>query len=99
MSVETGVEIICVTGFHKREYYFSDPGIWDFSLEKAYSFFLEEITEGLAETMNMSRRIKAGLIKIPFLGSLNGAYKILTDAAISVAEISETPLLIHTEQG
>ena len=96
---ETGVEIVCVTGFHKREYYFSSPGIWDFNLEEATSFFLKEITEGLTETLNIDRRIKPGLIKIPFLGSLDGAYKTLTDAAIFAAAQTEIPLLIHTEQG
>jgi 5-phospho-D-xylono-1,4-lactonase len=98
-SVETGVGIVCVTGFHKREYYFSSPGIWDFNKEEAYLFFLEEITEGLKETFNMKRRIKPGLIKIPFLGSLDGAYRILTDAAILAAAKTGKPLLIHTEQG
>ena len=99
LSTETGVEIVCVTGFHRREYYFSNPGIWDLNLEEATSFFRQEITEGLKETLNMRRRIKPGLIKIPFLGSLDGAYKILTDAAIFAATQTGTPLLIHTEHG
>ena len=99
LSIETGVEIVCVTGFHRREYYFSNPGIWDLNLEEATSFFRQEITEGLKETLNMGRRIKPGLIKIPFLGSLDGAYKILTDAAIFAATQTGIPLLIHTEQG
>ena len=62
-------------------------------------FFQEEISEGLKESLNMDRRIKPGLIKIPFLGSLDGAYKVLTDAAIFAAAQTEIPLLIHTEQG
>ena len=99
LSIETGVEIVCVTGFHRREYYFSNPGIWDLNLEEATSFFRQEITEGLKETLNMGRSIKPGLIKIPFLGSLEGAYKILTDAAIFAATQTGIPLLIHTEQG
>ena len=32
LSIETGVEIVCVTGFHKRDYYLSSPKIWNFSL-------------------------------------------------------------------
>jgi phosphotriesterase-related protein len=96
---ETGVEIVCVTGFHRREYYLSSLGIWDFNLEEASSFFQEEITEGLTETLNIDRRIKPGLIKIPFLGFFDGAYKILTDAAIFAATQTGIPLLIHTEQG
>jgi predicted metal-dependent phosphotriesterase family hydrolase len=96
---DTGVEIVSVTGFHKREYYLSNPEIWEFNFKEAVLFFHEEITEGLKETLNMGRKIKPGLIKIPFLGSLDGAYKVLTDAAIFAANQTEMPLLIHTEQG
>jgi predicted metal-dependent phosphotriesterase family hydrolase len=99
LYVGTGVEIVCVTGFHRREYYLSGFEIWDFNQEQAFSFFLKEITEGLTETLNRDRRIKPGLIKIPFLGPLDGVYKILTDAAIFAAIQTGVPLLIHTEQG
>ena len=60
---------------------------------------MKEITEGLIETLNMDRKIKPGLIKIPFLGTLDGAYKVLTDAAIFAAGQTGIPLLVHTEQG
>jgi predicted metal-dependent phosphotriesterase family hydrolase len=99
LYADTGVEIVCVTGFHRKEYYLSSLDIWSFNEKQASSFFLKEITEGLTETLNMGRRIKPGIIKIPFLGSLDGAYKVLTDAAIFAANQTGVPLLIHTEQG
>src|SRR5665647_3501074 len=46
----TGVEIVCVTGFHRKEYYLSSLDIWNFNEKQASSFFLKEITEGLTET-------------------------------------------------
>ena len=96
---DTGVEIVCVTGFHRKEYYLSSLDIWNFNEKQASSFFLKEITAGLTETINMGRKIKPGIIKIPFLGSLEGAYKILTNVAIAVAIQTEIPILVHTEQG
>lgn len=96
---DTGVEIVCVTGFHKKDYYLADTSIWKFDHEGATEFFLREITEGLTETLYKDRKIKPGLIKIPFLGTLEGEYKILTDAAITAATRTGIQLMIHTEQG
>ncbi|MHB1375878.1 MAG: phosphotriesterase family protein [Candidatus Humimicrobiaceae bacterium] len=99
LSIETGVEVVAVTGFHRRDYYPSDSKIWEFDLVEAVSFFTEEITIGFNETLNKDVKIKAGLIKIPFIGSLENAYKTLTDAAIQVAYDTGLPILVHTEMG
>lgn len=99
VSIETGVEIACITGFHRREYYISDSSIWNFNQEEASLFFLKEITEGLKESISTEMRIKPCLIKIPFLGFFDSKYKILTDAAIFIANKTGLPVLIHTEKG
>jgi 5-phospho-D-xylono-1,4-lactonase len=99
LYADTGVEIVCVTGFHRKEYCLSSFDIWSFDEKQASAFFLKEITEGLTETLNTGRRIKPGLIKIPFIGSLEGMYKVLTDAAIFASNQTGVPLLVHTEQG
>lgn len=98
LSEQTGIEIVCVTGFHKKDYYL-DSGIWNFNLEKARIFFMEEINYGLKESQGLNRKIKAGVIKIPFTGYLEGEYKTLTDAAISASLKTNAPILVHTEQG
>ena len=99
ISQKTGVEIVCTTGFHRREYYLSDHEIWDLNLEDALAFFIEETKTGLKETLNRDIKVKAGIIKIPFLGVLDGAYETLTEAAILASIETEIPLLIHTERG
>jgi len=99
ISEKSGVEIVSVTGFHRREYYAPNSEVWGLSLADASFFFIDEIENGLKETLNTERKIKAGLIKIPFIGILESSYETLTNAAIQAAIKTETPVLIHTEQG
>lgn len=99
LSEQTGVDIVCVTGFHKKEYYFSDDKIWNFNTEQAAAFFLEETIFGLKECRNSERKVLPGLIKIPFTGTVEGQYKTLTDAAIIASLKTGLPILVHTEAG
>ncbi|MHB1253050.1 MAG: phosphotriesterase family protein [Candidatus Humimicrobiaceae bacterium] len=99
LSIETRVEVVAVTGFHLRDYYPPDFRIWEFNQMEAVSFFTQEITTGFKETLNKDVKIKAGLIKIPFIGSLENTYKTLTDAAIQAAYDTCIPILVHTEMG
>lgn len=99
LSIETGVEVVAVTGFHKRDYYPPDSRIWKFSMGEAVSFFTEEITSGFKEALNKDIKIKAGLIKIPFIGSLENNYKTLTDSALQASYDTDIPILVHTEMG
>ena len=39
ISFETGVEIVAVTGFHKRDYYPPDFKIWELIRRKQYLFY------------------------------------------------------------
>jgi phosphotriesterase-related protein len=99
-SLKTGINIICVTGFHKRQYYPPNSKIWQMNLKEAQNFFLNECLEGLQETIKSEFKVKAGVIKIPFIGNFDDAqYKILTDAAIYTSIETNIPILVHTEQG
>jgi 5-phospho-D-xylono-1,4-lactonase len=99
LSKKTGVDIVCVTGFHLQKYYPKDSKIWNCSLEQAKTFFKKEIELGLFETRDSERTIKAGIIKIAFAGSLENKYKTLTDAAIETSLETGVPILVHTERG
>lgn len=99
ISDKTRLEIACVTGFYRREYYPPGSEIWDLDTESAEAFFIQEIKIGLKETLNKAKKIKAGIIKIPFTGLLTGVYKKLTDAAIRAAVETGFPVIVHTEQG
>ncbi|MDD5658693.1 MAG: hypothetical protein PHR39_01600 [Actinomycetota bacterium] len=99
ISQETGIDILSVSGFHRREYYPTDSKIWRLNKEEATVFFNSEIQQGLKETLNESFRIRASIIKIPFIGILEKNYHALTNAAIETALRNKIPILVHTEQG
>ncbi len=101
LSKITGVNIISVTGFHKKEYYPSDSPIWKMSRKNAANFFISEVENGLKETLETNyqdRKIKAGAIKIAFTGNLKDEYRILTEAAIDCSLQTGAPLIVHTER-
>ena len=102
LSKITGVNIISVTGFHKKEYYPSDSPIWKMSRKDAAKFFASEVENGLKETLETNyqdSKIKAGAIKIAFIGDLKDQYSILTEAAIDTSLLTGAPLIVHTERG
>lgn len=99
ISLETGVDILSVSGFHRREYYPPDSNMWTLDESKASAFFKNEVQKGLKETLNDEIIIKASAIKIPFLGVLKGSYITLTTAAIKAALETDVPIIVHTEKG
>jgi len=106
---QTGVNIIAVTGFHKKEYYPPDSPIWRKSKKDAENFFINEIKNNLKEVIvnntvihdsnNNEVKIKAGAIKIAFTGTLDGQYSLLTEAAISASLKTGAPIIVHTDRG
>jgi len=99
LSKESGVNIIAVTGFHKRNYYPSVSKIWKMSKKEASDFFIKEIQTGLEETIGSDKVIKAGSIKIAFIGKLENQYLTLTEAALTAATETDRPIIVHTEKG
>ncbi|GAH28290.1 unnamed protein product, partial [marine sediment metagenome] len=99
LSIESGVNVIAVTGFHKRQYYPRISKIWKMSKQGASDFFIKEIQTGLEETINSEKTIKASAIKIAFIGKLEDQYLILTEAALAAAAKTDRPIIVHTEKG
>ncbi len=102
LSESTGVNIISVTGFYKKEFYGIDSRLWKMSKKDAASFFEDEVRNKMTETPdshNKNNQIKAGAIKIAFTGTLEGQYGILTEAAIDASLITGSPLVVHTDRG
>jgi len=102
LSESTGVNIISVTGFYKKEFYDTDSRLWKMSKKDAASFFEDEVRNKMTETPdshNENNQIKAGAIKITFTGTLEGQYGILTEAAIDASLITGAPLVVHTDRG
>ena len=102
LSELTGVNIISVTGFHKKEYYISHSPIWKMSRKNAAIFFKNEVRNSLMETSGINyknSKIRAGAIKIAFTGVLEGQYRILTEAAVDASLLTGAPLIVHTDRG
>jgi len=99
LSKESGVLIIAVTGFHKREYYPASSEIWRMNERQAADFFKDEIRIGLKETIGTDISIKAGLIKVAFPGNLDEEYLRLMGAAVNAAIETGTSIMVHTEHG
>lgn len=99
LSKETGVLIVAVTGFHKREYYPASSEIWSMTEQQAADFFKDEIRIGLKETLGTDKSIKAGLIKVAFTGNLDKEYLRLTNAAVNAAADTGTSVMVHTDRG
>lgn len=99
LIIETGVNIIAVTGFHKSEYYKTEGRVWNFNNREAEDLFIYEISNCLMECSKHDTNIRADLIKIAFNGELEGKCLNLTNAAINASKKTNTQILVHTDQG
>ncbi len=102
LSELTRVNIISVTGFHKKIYYQPDSPIWKMSKKNAAILFKEEVKNYLTETADANyknNKVKAGAIKIAFTGILKGQYRTLTEAAVEASLATGAPLVVHTDKG
>lgn len=98
-NCDTGINIVAVTGFHKKSYYPYDFELWEKNVSELTEFFISEVMNCLNECKNADVKIKAGVIKIPFIGELEGQYLKLTQAAINASIKTDVPILVHTEYG
>jgi phosphotriesterase-related protein len=94
LSDKTGLLITAVTGFHQRKYYPPDAYIWTASAEQAATFFIEELTVGMAET-----DILAALLKIGYEGVIEGQTRVLMEAVAEASRQTGAGILFHTEAG
>lgn len=102
LSELTSVNIISVTGFHKKEYYVFHSPIWKMSRKNAAIFFKNEVRNSLMETSGINyknSKIRAGAIKIAFTGVLEGQYRTLAEAAVDASLMTGVPLIVHTDRG
>lgn len=97
LSRQSGISVIAVTGFHKYEYYPKHSVLWKYNKKQAYNFFLDEIKNACKESSNV--QVKAGAIKVAFIGCLENQYLILTEAALEAAMETNKPIIVHTEKG
>ena len=99
LSEQSGVHIVCCSGFHRRHYYPPDTSFWSLSAEKLADFFNNEIQIGVEETMPSSSPIRAGFLKVAIEASLAESPRAALDGAAIAAIRTESAIEVHTEKG
>jgi phosphotriesterase-related protein len=106
LSILTSINIISVTGFHKKDYYPPEAEIWKMNKVDAENFFIKEIKGNLLESPELlvqqndkKNKVQAGAIKIAFTAIYDSQYKILTEAAVDASMATGVPIIVHTERG
>jgi phosphotriesterase-related protein len=99
LSLDSGVQIISVTGFHLPKYYPSDFWLYQASADQAKTYFISEIKRGLVETLQLKTPVKAGLIKIACQSRFQDTPQALLEAAADTCLETGIAIEAHTEKG
>ncbi len=99
LSVESGVKIIAVTGFHKL-LFLEENALISLDEDALAGRFFSEITEGMLSPGGERTEAKAGLVKAAFEpgGLEHPTYRRLFSAVAAAAGRSGAPVMIHTEK-
>lgn len=99
-SLQTKVNIIASTGFHKHAFYYEDSPIFTMSEEKLTELFISEIADGMLRTDGDRAKGCAGIIKVAVDRGGIGAtknYEKLFNAAIQASRETGAEILAHFE--
>lgn len=107
ISEETGVKIICSTGFHKLIFYPETHWIRQAEEEELSAYYKKELTEGVTDESDSRHPadcdclpIRAGIVKCALdEEGLSPRYRRLFAAAADAARECEKTMLIHVEKG
>ena len=99
LSQESGVNLIACTGFHRRRYYTPEHWLWSAPASKIGDYLLSELEEGLAETMESSRPVRAGFMKIALEDSWAQCPRAALEGAARAGQQAGAMIEIHTEKG
>jgi 5-phospho-D-xylono-1,4-lactonase len=99
LSRLTGVPIVACAGYHLARYYPPDFWLWGATAEAARDTFVAEIVDGLAETRDTDRPVRAGFIKIAIPADPAELPVALWEAAAAASRDTCVVLLVHTEAG
>jgi 5-phospho-D-xylono-1,4-lactonase len=98
LSGNSGVTIVCCTGFHLRKYYPPEHWLFAASEAEAGDYFIRELQDGVSESP-ADGPIRAGFIKIACTADLAGTPMRLMAAAAEASRQTGAGVLVHTEQG
>jgi predicted metal-dependent phosphotriesterase family hydrolase len=99
LSKQSQINLIACTGFHRRRYYAPQHWLWSAPASKVGDYLLSELREGLRETMESSRPVRAGFIKIALEESWAQCPQAALEGAADAARQTSAMIEIHTEKG
>ena len=99
LSRASEVNLIACTGFHRKKYYPPDYWLWDADAHKISDSFYNELEQGLDETVDTFRPVRAGFIKIALEAKWNECPKAALEGAAFTASKTKALVEVHTEKG
>jgi len=99
LSQESKVAVIASTGFHRRIYYPSYWWLWEAGAGEIARYFVDEVRQGLQETQDLPKPVRAGLMKCACESTLADTPQSALEAvALASAELGIC-IEVHTEKG
>ena len=101
ISRRTGVQIVCVTGFHRRCFYPPDHWTLAAPAEAPRDWFLRELTVGVGSGTVVPRGApRAGLVKVALEAEgVSPRRAALFEAAALAAASAQVAIMVHTDPG
>jgi predicted metal-dependent phosphotriesterase family hydrolase len=99
LSVESGVNIIASTGFHRRKYYPPDYWLFNVGVNQIADHLINELHECLEECRDEKEPVRAGFIKIALEADWDSTPQAALEAAAGAAVEIGSLIEIHTEKG
>lgn len=100
LSQESGVHIVAVAGFHKKEF-FDNLLLLSWPEERLADLYIREVTDGGSDSDQASSLYRAGMLKAAADGDWQSdpVYRKLFEAVAHAAVQTGAPVMIHTEKG
>ena len=99
LSRESGIYIVSVAGFHKKQFFESFCDLPDLTVSQLTDRFVHEICSGMLQPDGTPTTIRAGMLKGAFEpdGLTDPVYLRLFTAVVEAAALTGAPVMIHTE--
>jgi 5-phospho-D-xylono-1,4-lactonase len=99
LAQNSGVAIICCSGFHRKHYYAPTDKFWSMTSQQMGNHFAMELSKGVSETLKSDNPVKAGFIKVAVEATLDETPLYALEAACQAANSIGCAIQVHTEKG
>ncbi|MFP3153542.1 TatD family hydrolase [Lachnospiraceae bacterium ZAX-1] len=99
LSKKSGVKIVAVTGFHKKEF-LDETWILDLSKREIEKLYTDEIKIGMLMSQDVRTAYKASIVKAAYTKDCftDPIYQRMITAVANTAAKTGVPLMVHTEK-